>query len=1229
MEIDRLTAYFDGDDRNLEKTVRNVNKLLDDFEARVKKFGGKIPFPGFSSGNSNNQSISKATQMLNRYELMIDRLSGKQVELKKLNQILAQPGVSAKIDDATKALIRQKAAMIDNLRAAKTNKSGPNWSGAGSQILAGVTGGLIGGGIAGTVLTAANAVTELTRKSVELGAKSVQLAGNFQVTTNALAVFTGSVTSAKNELEAVEQLASNTPGLRLESAQVGYQQLRAMGFQAEITKKLLAGLANQKIISGVDEGAVNRVIVNLIQLSSGSHRATQDLKEMVLSMPGLLSVFREAFKTTDFSKIGQMFKENPEKAIEKLTESMANSNRVSGGFNDGLGKAEDAFISAGKKFGEPLLEPLTRDLIKLTDYLGQNKNAFADWGLAVADTYRGLIQIGSEFDTRQDTFIGNSTRRLIELTKYLTPAITISNALATIGEAERKRQEEIFQQFEKFDVSNPNFVSDFSKRGFVWDANQPFVPNSQGKTKEQAEQEEQVTRVMDQTNLKLLAALEKAEQQRMEVLKSFFDEKMSVISANQSLELAALDTYIANTLEQERTMVNRRAAVQTKYLKQQLTETRKYYREALTDKSLTDQDRQKLEHEAAQKLRSLNVQIQETELRRQREVAEKERAIAEKRRQAQIEALTLMTRQMSQIYDRRIYDTERGLESQGDAETAGYNRLIQLTQTQNNKLTEILRAQYALRLADEKLSEEERENLKREANLAEQDLAEQNRRRILEITDRKNRDYIDRMRRAAESQRQLQLIDQSTGQAIFERLLKGNLSGKVFSGQINEINSVVKKYDELKKAVSDLEYDLSKAAEAHANLLGGEYTTEDFDKSAERIDKLRKQLNAAKDGLQDFRIKNNFADAFKEYEALANSISTSNLGMLDSFEDIQKAFIKQESINKFNILWDDILKLQNRARNEEIAGNQIGADDLRKQIDEKIKQISELSAQMNKNLAEFEKNSISGIKAYIDNINPLDKLDVIYSANQSIWENAKQTYNNILALESKYYENSTLWALKRKEAILQFEREIYEAQQNTLLQSQISIDQRLRKSLAELPTYANIYKDFIGNLPVQMADSLNQIAQQWDGTWKGLADVAKRTFGQMLIDLAADYGRSAFAQLFGRLIGVLLGAFSGGGGDKGINGALSHGTPPGFASGGFPAPNRISIVGEQGPELFIPTTRGRILSNEDSRLALNGGSNQTFNNTTINNTIHAPRNYLPQKSLRQLNDSVRNVLSRS
>jgi hypothetical protein len=107
-----------------------------------------------------------------------------------------------------------------------------------------------------------------------------------------------------------------------------------------------------------------------------------------------------------------------------------------------------------------------------------------------------------------------------------------------------------------------------------------------------------------------------------------------------------------------------------------------------------------------------------------------------------------------------------------------------------------------------------------------------------------------------------------------------------------------------------------------------------------------------------------------------------------------------------------------------------------------------------------------------------------------------------------------------------------------------------------------------------------------------------------------------------------IGAGNGGGSGSGGGGLLSLGTSllgsllggaPGRATGGPVAPGRPYRVGENGPELFVPTSSGQIMP---------GGSNGG-RDVRVSINVTAPEHSAPQalsRSARQIARSVRGAL---
>ena len=120
---------------------------------------------------------------------------------------------------------------------------------------------------------------------------------------------------------------------------------------------------------------------------------------------------------------------------------------------------------------------------------------------------------------------------------------------------------------------------------------------------------------------------------------------------------------------------------------------------------------------------------------------------------------------------------------------------------------------------------------------------------------------------------------------------------------------------------------------------------------------------------------------------------------------------------------------------------------------------------------------------------------------------------------------------------------------------------------------------------------------------KSLAEAATGVLNNLkrqLVELAMQRAVSGIGNFFGKALGGIfggrggggLGGLFGGGMDKGLipfqSGLLSGGAI-GFANGGRPPVGKASIVGEKGPELFVPNSAGNIIPNSK----LGGGDSVT------------------------------------
>jgi len=98
----------------------------------------------------------------------------------------------------------------------------------------------------------------------------------------------------------------------------------------------------------------------------------------------------------------------------------------------------------------------------------------------------------------------------------------------------------------------------------------------------------------------------------------------------------------------------------------------------------------------------------------------------------------------------------------------------------------------------------------------------------------------------------------------------------------------------------------------------------------------------------------------------------------------------------------------------------------------------------------------------------------------------------------------------------------------------------------------------------QFSGTLSFAIQQSGNTFKNIGMAFKNMLTQMATELAAK------SAIFGLL--SLFGVAPAGGFAKNVFGGF-------FAEGGQPPVNKPSIVGEKGPELFVPRTAGTIIPN--------------------------------------------------
>lgn len=171
-----------------------------------------------------------------------------------------------------------------------------------------------------------------------------------------------------------------------------------------------------------------------------------------------------------------------------------------------------------------------------------------------------------------------------------------------------------------------------------------------------------------------------------------------------------------------------------------------------------------------------------------------------------------------------------------------------------------------------------------------------------------------------------------------------------------------------------------------------------------------------------------------------------------------------------------------------------------------------------------------------------------------------------------------------EERQLAIRKEVLEANKGLLSSNQALIDKSREWSTGWTAAFEQ-YKSDSENAASQSKQYFETFTNGMENAFVSFVQTGKLSFKDLANSLIADFARIQAKK-------AIAGLFGGGGG--GMLGSLFGGF---FAGGGEPPMGKISVVGENGPELFIPKQPGTIVPNGDIGVTGGGGSVQhiTYN----------------------------------
>jgi hypothetical protein len=207
-------------------------------------------------------------------------------------------------------------------------------------------------------------------------------------------------------------------------------------------------------------------------------------------------------------------------------------------------------------------------------------------------------------------------------------------------------------------------------------------------------------------------------------------------------------------------------------------------------------------------------------------------------------------------------------------------------------------------------------------------------------------------------------------------------------------------------------------------------------------------------------------------------------------------------------------------------------------------------------------------------------------------------------LQIEYKRKDNIEAITRNETLTREAREAALIKENDLAQKGISL--ALQRNAATRGTREGTFGEgmekgmnkFFRDLPTELESgqkAFDSVVGNMEQALNNFVKTGKLSFKDLARSIIQDIIAIQLRAQASGILGMLMKSLGFGGGSiSGPSSSVSTWDAPGFADGGNPQANKISMVGERGPELFVPKSAGTIIPNH--ALSGMGGITNVTNN---------------------------------
>ena len=201
----------------------------------------------------------------------------------------------------------------------------------------------------------------VTLPLLAIGVGAIAAATKMDTLKRALVAVAGSTEAADRQLVDLKE-AAKLPGLGFAEAIEGSVRLQAVGVEAGRATRLLKAFGNAIATTGGGKNELQRVTVQLGQLSAKGKILAQDLRPIIEAAPVVGKALKDAFGTVDAQEIEELGL-TTDQFLDRLVSQLERLPQVTGGPKNAFENLKDSMLVAGDAIGTVLLPPL----IKLID----------------------------------------------------------------------------------------------------------------------------------------------------------------------------------------------------------------------------------------------------------------------------------------------------------------------------------------------------------------------------------------------------------------------------------------------------------------------------------------------------------------------------------------------------------------------------------------------------------------------------------------------------------------------------------------------------------------------------------------------------------------------------------------------------------------------------------------------------------------------------------------------